>query len=349
MLSGMLGMTFTVGCAPSQPPAVATAPCDEVEPPPATVAAAPPPELVAAHPLIDHARVIVEALNDGRCAELTDRFDDNMREALPEKDLVAFCTGLRADLGPVESLAVERLAPSEGRFVVVTGKGSLVLTVNVDEAGSIAGFRVTPPPPAPPAVQSAGPFGLPLEGEWFVFWGGDNLEDNKHLTHLNQRRAVDLVMRGADGKTHTGDGKKNEDYLAYGKRVLSVAPGTVVTVVDGVPDNPPGQMEDYLAVGNMVVVQHAGSEFAVYAHLVPGSLRVREGQKVKRGQVLGAVGNSGRSSEPHLHFHVQSTAPLTGALGLEAFFDQVEIQRDGAWQTVDDYRFKRGDRVRPKR
>lgn len=335
---------FVAGCAPSQPPVVA-APCEPAkapEPPPEA-----PSDLLDAHPVLAHARAIVAALNDGRCGELAQRFDDKMKEALPERELTAFCSGVRDARGEIRAFAIRRLTPNEGRFVLTAAEGAWRLSVNVDDEGNISGFRFMQPLPEPPPVQAAGPFVLPFVGEWLVSWGGDNPRDNHHLTSLVQRRAADLVMVGDDGKHHTGAGTKNEDYFAYGKPVLAVAAGTVVTVVDGVPDNTPREMNEYIAVGNMVVIQHGASQFSVYAHLKPRSLRVREGQKVRPGQPLGEVGNSGRSSEPHLHFHVQSGARLSDALGVEAFFEGVETMRDGAWQARSDYRFLRGDHIRP--
>ncbi|NVL73460.1 M23 family metallopeptidase, partial [Escherichia coli] len=108
-----------------------------------------------------------------------------------------------------------------------------------------------------------------------------------HVTQESQRRAADLVVVGADKKTHRGDGKKNEDYLVFGQEVLAVADGTVVTAIDGVPENAPGVMNPHFATGNLVILQHADNVYSAYAHLQPGKLRVRTGAKVKKGAVLG--------------------------------------------------------------
>jgi murein DD-endopeptidase MepM/ murein hydrolase activator NlpD len=109
-------------------------------------------------------------------------------------------------------------------------------------------------------------------------------------------------VEDASGAKRKGDGKANSDYFAYGREIVAVADGTVVTVVDGVPENIPGVMAGYAIKGNYVVVRHGPKLFSLYAHLQPGRIRVKPGDTVKRGTVLGLCGNNGHSSEPHLHF-----------------------------------------------
>ena len=122
--------------------------------------------------------------------------------------------------------------------------------------------------------------------------------------------AADMIIKSADDLSHKGTGRRNEDYLVYGKQILAAASGTVVTAIDGVPDNEPGSMNPSCAVGNCLIIDQGTHEYAVYAHLKPDSLRVHRGDKVRRGQVLALCGNSGNSSEPHLHFHLQDNAVL---------------------------------------
>lgn len=117
--------------------------------------------------------------------------------------------------------------------------------------------------------------------------------------------------------SHRGDPTKNEDYLAYGKPLLAVADGTVVKVVADQPDAPPGMKLPGLTLdelgGNVVSIDIGGGVFAFYAHLAPGSPTVKVGDKVTRGQVIGVLGNSGNTSEAHLHFQLStSAATLTG-------------------------------------
>jgi murein DD-endopeptidase MepM/ murein hydrolase activator NlpD len=178
-----------------------------------------------------------------------------------------------------------------------------------------------------------------------VLWGGDRPEVNHHLDEPSQRRAAELAVTGPDGKTFRTDGKTNADYLDYGQPVLAVADGTVVTVVDGVPENVPGAVDTYMAPGNIIIVEHAPTFFSVYAHLKPGSLKVKPGARVKRGATLGLCGNSGDSSEPHLHFHLQDGPAFDKSWGVEAVFPQVKLTRNGTSSVASGYTFLKGDRI----
>src|SRR5262249_34628988 len=161
--------------------------------------------------------------------------------------------------------------------------------------------------------------------KWLVAWGGSTLEDNPHVTTNDQRRAADLVVVGADGKHFKTDGKKNDDYPAYGQDVLAVADGAGVTVVDGGPESVGGAREVACGPGTMVIVEHGKSLYSMYAHLQPGKMKVKAGQKVKAGAALAAVGNSGSSSEPHLHMQLMDGPRVEGAWGLEGVFQNVSV------------------------
>ena len=140
--------------------------------------------------------------------------------------------------------------------------------------------------------------------------------------HLAQRFAIDWVQIGPNGQTFSGDVKDNRNYRAYGATALAVADGIVAEVKDGIPENVPGVTSRAVAInadtvgGNHVMLDLGGGRFAFYAHLQPGSLRVKLGDRVTRGQVLGLVGNSGNSTEPHLHFHISDGPSPLGSEGL---------------------------------
>jgi len=138
---------------------------------------------------------------------------------------------------------------------------------------------------------------------------------------IAQRFAIDWVKVGADGRTFTGNVQDNKSYLAYGADAIAVADATVAATRDGIPENVPGPASRAVPItletigGNHVALDLGGGRFAFYAHLQPGSLRVKVGDRVRTGQVLGLVGNSGNSTEPHLHFHVGNGVSL-GSEGL---------------------------------
>ncbi len=130
--------------------------------------------------------------------------------------------------------------------------------------------------------------------------------------YLSQRFAIDWVMIDGSGAWWRGDGKVNSNYIGYGEPVFAAASGAVVSVRNDVPENtptvPPQNITIDNAAGNHVIVDMGDNRFATYAHLQPGSVRVRVGDRVHRGELLGKLGNSGSSAGPHLHFQVSDSA-----------------------------------------
>jgi murein DD-endopeptidase MepM/ murein hydrolase activator NlpD len=173
--------------------------------------------------------------------------------------------------------------------------------------------------------RSPNEYTLPLAGTSYV-GAAPNLESH-HRWAANEEFAVDLAILGGDGQTHKGEGRRLADYYGYGREVLAVADGVVVEATgDGAEADDrlrqPGESEEdyekrtmveqnkllaksYKApLGNYVILRHAGGEFSHYAHLKQGSVRVKAGDAVTRGQVLGQLGHTGNSTEPHLHFQL---------------------------------------------
>jgi murein DD-endopeptidase len=151
------------------------------------------------------------------------------------------------------------------------------------------------------------------------------------VPNIAQRFAIDYVKLGEDNRTFTGDRLKNESYYAYGVDALAVADGIVVATKDGIPENIPGPTSRAVPItletvgGNHVIIDIGGGRFAFYAHLVPGSLRVKLGDRVRRGQVVGLVGNSGNSTEPHLHFHISDGVSPLGSEGIPYGHDAFDL------------------------
>jgi murein DD-endopeptidase MepM/ murein hydrolase activator NlpD len=136
---------------------------------------------------------------------------------------------------------------------------------------------------------------------------------------------------GPDGWTFSGDRLKNESYHAYGAEVLAVADAVVVSVKDGMPENVPGltsravPMTIENVAGNYVILDIGNGRYVLYAHLQPYQIRVGPGQKVRRGQVIGLVGNSGNSTEPHLHLQVCDASSPLESEGLPFAFEHFEV------------------------
>jgi murein DD-endopeptidase len=180
----------------------------------------------------------------------------------------------------------------------------------------------------------------PLVGEDWVAGNGPSntslhrralIPINGHA-YISQRFAIDWVQAYPDGKMYKGDPSENKNYRAYGAEIHAVADGVVTQVGDGIPQNTPGAKSLAVPItletvgGNHVIMEIGNGLFAFYAHMQPGSLRVKAGDKVRRGQVLGLLGNTGNSSEPHLHFQICSANSELGSEGLPYAFASFEVQ-----------------------
>ncbi|MEW6282208.1 MAG: M23 family metallopeptidase, partial [Candidatus Eremiobacterota bacterium] len=155
---------------------------------------------------------------------------------------------------------------------------------------------------------------LPFQGEWYVCQGEDG-----GWTHYGPwRHAWDFIVLDREGRSHRGEGVRLDDYLCFDRPVLAPADGVVEAVVDDVPDNPPGQPCTQRNWGNHVILRH-GRYYTELSHFRQGSILVRPGQRVRRGEVLGRCGNSGLSCEPHLHLQLQES-PEVGAATIPAEF-----------------------------
>lgn len=142
---------------------------------------------------------------------------------------------------------------------------------------------------------------VPLDGPVRVAWGGDKVSTNYHAAYPDQRWAYDLTIEPG----FTGSAVL-EDYGCYGKPVLAPISGTVAVAHDGEPEHTPGKLPPTpkQIMGNHVMIQPVpGQNYLVLAHLKPGSLTVSAGDTVQEGDVIGACGNSGNTSEPHVHVH----------------------------------------------
>ncbi len=294
------------------------------------------------------AELFVSAYNAKEYAKIEAQFNEAMTAAVPVDKLTLFLNDSHRDLGKIVKLGTPKyISPNVATFPIEFEKGKQELLISLDAEGKIGGLRIT----APAQVKAANTgrnktaLRLPFNGEWLVFWGGDTPEQNYHQDFPNQRFAFDILKVDADGKTHKGDGKVNEDYYAFGKEIVADADGTVTNVVTGVVDNVPGVMNALMAVGNFVMIRHANGEVSVFCHLKYDSTRVKVGDKVTKGQVIGLCGNTGNSSEAHLHYQVQGSTLFEAENSMKVFFEKVNVTRDGKTETKTDYSPVKGDIV----
>ncbi|HHY55289.1 MAG TPA: M23 family metallopeptidase [Chloroflexi bacterium] len=162
---------------------------------------------------------------------------------------------------------------------------------------------------------------FPLRGAWWAIQGADWSDRHKQEV-FSQAYATDFVRLGPDNRFFQGDGMKLEDHYSWGQPVYATAGGKVAAVIYDMPDLAPGAAPDprlfrgdpRRLLGNAVAISHGNGEFSYYGALQQASLAVNEGQIIRRGALIGRVGNSGMSPGPHLHFHL--------AEGPNPFIDQ---------------------------
>jgi hypothetical protein len=192
---------------------------------------------------------------------------------------------------------------------------------------------------APVTVQTRKPVVIapPLDGpNWLD--GNSCCDMTAHRMAMNplngqvwaaERFAIDYIQIGSDGRIFTGDVAKPESYPYFGAGIRAVADGPVVAVVDGLPEqvagkNPSGLPLDQYG-GNHVVQDIGDGNYAFYAHLKTDSIKVKPGDQLTTGQVFAALGNSGNTSAPHLHFHVMSTPDPLRSDGLPFVFSSFKL------------------------
>ena len=207
--------------------------------------------------------------------------------------------------------------------------------------GVVVGARVLIPPGEPLVIDP------PLRGDrWVAANGPSNTASHRRALYavdgkarISQRFAIDWMKLGPDGQAFRGDPKRNASWYGYGAEALAIADAAVVSVKDALKENVPMASERAVPMtleticGNHVLLDLGAGRFALYGHLQPGSLRVRVGDRVRRQQVLGLVGNSGNSDAPHLHLHIADAPSALGAEGLPFVFGSYKHQ--GRMESLD--------------
>lgn len=186
-------------------------------------------------------------------------------------------------------------------------------------------------------------FLLPLVGRVWVWDGHDHLSHHRRWDYTEpwvrdqgyesnpMRYAYDLVTVDVDGRHHRDDGSRNEDYLGFGLPVRAPAAGLIIEVTDDRPDDGSWEVAESAEdpnslLGNRVVIDHEDETFSHLAHIRQGSATVTVGQRVDAGDHLGAVGNSGSSIFPHLHYQ-RADAPTMLGEGVPSTFTNIVLDR----------------------
>lgn len=298
------------------------------------------------------AREVIQALEDGHTDPLWPRLAFRFQAPDAAAMFAAATRRLRA-LGPRVGIVESRVHREADRewftALVVYGRGqrrTMVLYQIGRDGDALARilvrthwFRHAVTHPADDYV-AVNRFRFPGRGEWVVIQGGRTPEENKHHAHRTQRFAYDVLIKVAGRSRPTGP-KQTARHYAYDQPVLAPAPGVVVFARDGEPQTGPG--EEGRGGGNGVIIDHGFGEYSSLWHMIPGTVRVHEGDRVAWGQELGRVGNSGRSTQPHIHFHVACGPDEDTAFALPAHLHDLRV--DGKWQRAAMP--VRGQRIEP--
>jgi murein DD-endopeptidase MepM/ murein hydrolase activator NlpD len=282
---------------------------------------------------LERGRALHEQFRAGRLDALHALFSEEMKTALPPaawREAHAKIEGLGAETDVFGEVVVAtgRLRIYQRRVRLQKMEPDFEAKWIFDRDGVVHTFAFTQAAePAPSEHMDYAPrtrLAPPFSGTWFVVWGGPDISRNYHALAPDQRFAYDILVT-RDGRSFTGDGSRNEDYYAFGREVLAPGDGVVIDAGDGADDNPPGTRRPEQPLGNYVVISHENGEHSLLAHLKKGSVRVRVGDRVARGDVLGLCGNSGNTTEPHIHYHLQTTPKPFAGEGLPVRFEAALI------------------------
>ena len=263
-------------------------------------------------------------------------FSKEMQDGLPLSKSVEFFTGLNKMVGKItQKEFIKYEMQTYASYKTKFERGLFLVNLSVDNQSKINGFYVKPydVPDLPKIERNKTNLFLPFNDTWNVFWGGDTKELNYHVENEAQKNAFDFLIIDKSGKSYKTDGKTNEDYYAFGKEVIAPCKGEIVLVIDGVKDNVLGQMNLFDVGGNTIVIKTENSEYLVFCHFKHQSIKIKEGQKVEQGQLLGLCGNTGHSSEPHIHFHIQNIEDINQATGIKCYFRKIIVNG----QSKNDY------------
>ena len=259
---------------------------------------------------------------------LWDRLAPALQKSFHTKaGLRAFRRKLWADFGDEQRVIEELVQPSYGYVRTATYShwgGAIELEWTFDRQERATSVSVHPSAREAPtrydAYRTKTALRLPFEGTWNVLWGGHAVPDNRHAVSADMRFAYDFLISRGDS-SFEGDGSRREQYFCWGRPLYAPGEGRVVAVVDGIPDNVPGQVNPDRLYGNHILIDHGNREVSLLAHLRNGSITVRRGQHVAAGAAIAQCGNSGNSTEPHLHYQLMTGREYLKALGLPAQFE----------------------------
>lgn len=254
-------------------------------------------------------------------------FNDDMKKALPrEKTIEFFTQNVNSLMGDITEMQFYQLKQGAHIYRTTFDRAISDVLMSLDAQNRINGLYISSSKPDASTnfERNTTKMILPFKEEVFVFWGGTTVEQNYHMADSKQQYAYDILMV-ANGAAYEGDASKNENYFVFGKEIIAPCDARVVKVIKGVVDNVPGKLNPQQLTGNTVVLKTLNNEFILFAHLKEGSILVEEGQDVIQSEVLGQCGNSGNSTEPHLHLGLQNDVEILKSTGAKLYFDRLMV------------------------
>ncbi len=274
-------------------------------------------------------KAFLQAFNQGAIEGFRAYFDEAMQARNSEKKLRNNFTRLAQEIGLIRSLELDKREGKAYHFISLHEKLiRLQVVFELNEVGTLTRILFNSESPNDKTTlleRNLSDLILPFHGEWYVFWGGKKASDNYHNSHKNMKGAFDFWVMGSNGLSHRAGAKTNEDFYAFGKEIIAPLDAKVFYTYDEVKDNNWPAMNAGAAFGNVVVLETAKKEYFIFAHLQHRSVSVKEGQWVKQGDKLGLCGNSGNSTEPHLHFQLQEAPNFNGATGAWIYFKDLLV------------------------
>lgn len=271
--------------------------------------------------------VFVNFFNLKASDSIYNMFSSEMKEALPKNKVNQVVNSLHYQLGTIESIQFITMNEGSAKYKANFKNAPMFLIIALNDNEEISGLLFQPYKENTTTVlaRNITPLKLPFKGQWNIFWGGETETENYHVKYENQKGAFDIVIFDKKGKSHKGNGTKNEDYYAFGKPIIAPCDAEVVLAVDGVKDNIPGELNPTFLTGNTVILKTKNNEYLLFAHFKQYSVAVKQGDKIKTGDLLGLCGNSGNSTEAHLHFHIQNIEAMHDAVSAKCYFDKILV------------------------
>lgn len=276
---------------------------------------------------LDIIRIFEQNYNNDDFEQIYQSFSDEMKMALPVNSTIEFFANLKLQAGKIMNWEPITYQQNSYSYKTAFERNLFIINISIDTQEKISGLtiRLYEENDHPVLERNMTQLILPFDDEWTVIWGGDTKQLNYHVESQAQKNAFDFVITDTDNKTYRTDGRTNEDYYAFDMEIFAPCGGEIVLAVDGIKDNTPGKINPAYLLGNSVILKTENNEYIIFAHLKQYSVKVKEGDIINQGELLGHCGNSGNSTEAHLHFHIQNIEDINGATGVKCYFTDILV------------------------